>query len=146
MTTATATSKVTAANAYDVYVEACQAAEAAAAACIPTPMIVGNPKALFGPGSNEIDYTQKTYYVPSGVCGNASVRIRPARGPLVAMLKKRRVGYSNSYSGGFEVPAWQFAGSIRGSQSYEIACAAAKAAAGVLEKYGVTCYVDSRLD
>jgi len=146
MTTATATRKVSAANAYDIYVEACAAAEAAAKACTPTPMIVGEAKAIFGPGSDEIDYSKKTYYVASGICGNASVRIKPARGAFVTMAKKRGVGSANYYGGGYSIYAWEFAASIRGSQSYEIACAAAKAAAGVLSKYGISCTFESYID
>lgn len=139
------TTTVTAATAYDILVEASAAAEQAAAACTPTPMIVGTSKALFGPGADEIDYTKKTYFVAGGVCGFAGVKIRPARGPMVALLKKRGMGYK-SYGGGYYVASYELAPSTRSSQSYEIACAAAKAAAGVFAKYGITAYVDSRLD
>lgn len=134
--------KVTKANAAKIFAEASAAAEAAALACTPTPMIVGTAKSLF---STEIDYSQKTYYVASGVCGMAGVKIRPARGPLVALLKSRKIGYA-AYGGGYYVASYHFATSTRSSQSYEIACAAAQAAAGVLRAYGITAYVDSRLD
>ena len=72
MSTATIATKSLPASMHKVWIEAYTAAEAAAEACVPTPMVVGNAKAIVGPGSNEIDYSQKTYYVPSGVCGFAS--------------------------------------------------------------------------
>jgi len=133
--------KVTAKNACDVYVEAFEAGKAASEAAIPTPMYVGTAKGLF---DDSFDTTQPVYYVSEGVCGRASVTIRPARGALVTMLKGRKVGYKGYY-GGWTVPAWQL-GSPRGSQSYERAKAAAFAAAKVFASYGVEVFVDSSLD
>jgi hypothetical protein len=146
MSTATIATKSLPASMHKVWIEAYTAAEAAAEACVPTPMVVGNAKAIVGPGSNEIDYSQKTYYVPSGVCGFAGVRIRPARGKFVAWLKIMKVGRPDTYYGGYYVPSYEFAPSTRRSQSYEVACAAANAAAAVLASYGLKVYVDSRLD
>jgi hypothetical protein len=132
---------VTKSNAYDIYVEACAAAQKAAAECTPQPMYVGTAKSIFG---NEIDETQPVYKVASGICGRASVVIRPARGAFVTALKARQVGYSGYY-GGYEVPSYQF-GAGRSSQSYEIAKAAAQAAAAVLDSYGIKAYVNASLD
>lgn len=132
---------VTKSNAYDIYVEACAAAQKAAAECTPTPIYVGEAKSII---STEIDETKPVYRVPQGICGRASVLIRPARGAFVTALKARQVGYSGYY-GGYEVPSYEF-GAGRSSQSYEIAAAAAKAAAGVLNSYGITAYVNTSLD
>jgi hypothetical protein len=129
-------------SAYDIYVEASEAAEAAVKACRPTPMIVGSPTTPFG---NEIDETKQTYFVEGGVCGFASVVIKPARGSFVTLLKSRGVG-RKSYYGGWDVASWEFAPSIRTDQSYERACAAANAAAIVLRNYGINAGVDSRID
>ena len=129
-------------TAYQIYVEASEAAEAAVRACRPTPMIVGSPTTPFG---NEIDETKETWFVEGGVCGFASVIIKPARGKFVTLLKSRNVG-SAGYYGGWSVSSWQFAQSIRRDQSYERACAAASAAAKVLNSYGITAYVDARID
>lgn len=128
--------------AYDIYVEASEAAEAAVRACRPTPMVVGTPTTPLG---NVIDETQETWFVEGGVCGFASVIIKPARGSLVALFKKRGVGFK-SYYGGWNVASWEFAPSIRRDQSYERACAAANAAAAVLRSYGISAGVDSRID
>jgi len=136
------TTAVKAKAAYEIYVKASEAAEAAVRACRPTPMIVGSPTTPFG---NEIDETKPTYFVEGGVCGFASVVIKPARGSLVALLKQRGIG-RKSYYGGWDVSSWEFAPSIRRDQSYERACAAANAAAIVLRSYGINAGVDSRID
>ena len=129
-------------TAYDILVEASEAAEAAVKACRPTPMIVGSPTTPFG---NDIDETKQTYFVEGGVCGFASVVIKPARGSFVTLLKSRGVG-RKSYYGGWDVASWEFAPSIRRDQSYERACAAANAAAIVLRNYGISAGVDARID
>jgi hypothetical protein len=129
-------------SAYDILVEASESAEASVKACRPTPMVVGTPTTFFG---NEIDQSKPTYFIEGGVCGYASVVIKPARGKFVAELKKRGIG-SSHYYGGYAVSSWEFAPSIRRDQSYERAFAAAKGAVEVLEKYGINAYVDSRID
>lgn len=129
--------------AYNLYVRACEAADKAAAACVPQPMIVGSARSpLF---DDRIDESKPMYYVSEGVCGFAWIKIRPASGPFVNMLKKRDVGYK-AYNGGYEVSSWEFAGSLRGSQSMARAEAACRAAAAVLSEAGVECYVQSRMD
>ncbi len=129
-------------SAYAIFVEAAEAAEAAVKACRPTPMIVGSPSTPLG---NDVDMSQQTWFVEGGVCGFASVVIKPARGSLVTLLKQRNVG-RKSYYGGWDVASWEFAPSIRRDQSYERACAAAEAAASVLCKYGINAGVDARID
>jgi hypothetical protein len=128
-------------TAYDILVKASEAAEAAVRACQPRPIIVGEAIGL----SNEIDESKPTYFIEGGVCGFASVVIKPARGKLVAELKKRGIG-SAHYYGGYAVSSWEFAPSIRRDQSYERACAAAAGAVKVLQSYGINAYVDSRID
>ncbi len=129
-------------SAYDILVEASESAEASVKACRPTPIVVGTPTTPFG---NKIDETKETWFIEGGVCGYASVVIKPARGKFVAELKKRGIG-SAHYYGGYAVSSWEFAPSIRRDQSYERAFAAAKGAVEVLEKYGINAYVDSRID
>jgi len=128
-------------SAYDILVEASEAAEAAVKACTPRAIIVGDAIGL----SNEIDESKPTYYIEGGVCGFASVVIKPARGSIVAELKKRKIG-SAHYGGGYSFSSWQVAPSIRRDQSYERAVAAARGAVDVLKKYGVNAYVDARID
>jgi hypothetical protein len=129
-------------SAYDILVEVSEAAEAAVKACRPTPIVVGTPTTPLG---NQIDETKETWFVEGGVCGFASVIIKPARGKFVTELKKRGIGGAHYY-GGYSVSSWQFAPSIRRDQSYERACAAAKGAVEVLRSYGINAYVDSRID
>ena len=57
-------------SAYEILVEASEAAEAAVRACRPTPIVVGTPTTPFG---NTIDETKETWFVEGGVCGYASV-------------------------------------------------------------------------
>jgi hypothetical protein len=127
---------------YEILVEASEAAEAAVRACQPTPIVVGTPTTFFG---NKIDETKPTYFIEGGVCGYASVVIKPARGKFVAELKKRGIG-SAHYYGGYAASSWEFAPSIRRDQSYERACAAAAGAVKVLQSYGINAYVDARID
>jgi hypothetical protein len=129
-------------NAYDILVEASEAAEAAVKACTPQAIIVGSPSTPLG---SDVDPNQKTWFIEGGVCGFASVVIKPARGSIVAELKKRKIG-SAHYGGGYSFSSWQLAPSIRRDQSYERACAAAKGAVEVLKSYGINAYVDSRID
>jgi len=129
-------------TAYDILVEASEAAEAAVKACRPTPMIVGSPSTPLG---NDVDPTQQTWFVEGGVCGFASVVIKPARGKFVTELKNRKIGGAHYY-GGYSVSSWEFAPSIRRDQSYERACAAAAGAVNVLQSYGINAYVDARID
>ena len=128
-------------SAYDILVEVSESAEQAVKACRPTPIIVGDAIGL----SNEIDESKPTYYIEGGLCGFASVIIKPARGKFVTELKKRKIGGAHYY-GGYSVSSWEFAPSIRRDQSYERACAAAKGAVEVLKSYGINAYVDSRID
>ena len=128
-------------SAYEILVEASEAAEAAVKACTPRAIIVGDAIGL----SNEIDESKPTYYIEGGVCGFAFVVIKPARGSIVAELKKRKIG-SAHYGGGYSFSSWQVAPSIRRDQSYERAVAAARGAVDVLKKYGVNAYVDARID
>lgn len=129
------------AAAYDIYVEACEAATKAAAKCVLQSVNWGSAKSVIG---NEIDTSKPIFTVASGISGRASVTIRPARGALVTLLKERKVGYSGYY-GGYEIPSWGF-GAGGDLQSYEIARAKVTAAAAVLEIYGIKAYVNSSLD
>lgn len=112
------------------------AAARAGAAAQPTPMIVGSPTTIFG---SDIDPTKPTYYVPDGVCGFAGVRITPARGPLVRVLKATQRGHA-AYGGGYYVPIHAFGQSLARKE------AAAAAMAEVFRAAGYTAYPESRMD
>ena len=101
-----------------------------------TPMVVGSPSTPFG---SDIDYSKKTYFVESGVCGFAGVVIKPARGKFVSYLKGLDKGYKHYY-GGYYVPVREFGQSLTRKEAY------ARAFAKVLDEEGLKCYVDSRMD
>ena len=100
------------------------------------PMVVGTPTELMG---NDIDYSKKTYFVESGVCGFAGVVIKPARGKFVSYLKSLDMGYKHYY-GGWYVSVREFGQSLTRKEAY------ATAFAKVLSEVGMRCYVDSRMD
>lgn len=74
-----------------------------------------------------------------GLCGFAWITIRPARGKLVAYLKKRQWG-SNGWNGGWEIWVSHF------NQSYERKYAYAKAFAETLRTHGINAQAGGRLD
>ena len=100
------------------------------------PMLLGTPTELMG---NDIDYSKKTYFVESGVCGFAGVVIKPARGKFVSYLKSLDMGYKHYY-GGWYVSVREFGQSLTRKEAY------AEAFAKVLSEVGMRCYVDSRMD
>lgn len=81
-------------------------------------------------------------------CGFAWVNICPARGKLVSELKRRNIGYTDTYQGGYTVwmPAREKSHTAARSQSMEAHFAGAKAFAFVLTQSGITCYPQCRYD
>mgnify|MGYP003656086396 CR=1 FL=1 len=92
-------------SAYDILVEASESAEQAIKDCRPTPIVVGSPSTPLG---NDVDPTQQTWFVEGGVCGFASIVIKPARGNIVAELKKRNRLTGKARK--FHSPEYPFAG------------------------------------
>ena len=101
-----------------------------------TPMVVGSPSTLFG---SDIDYSKKTYFVESGVCGFAGVVIKPARGKFVSFLKSKGLGWKHYY-GGYYMTCREFGQSLTRKEAY------CEAFAKVLSEVGMSAYVDSRMD
>ena len=81
-----------------------------------------------------------TWTLDEGMCGFASVNIRPARGKFVNLLKDRHIGSTDSYLGGYTIYA------KTKSQSYERNKAWAEAFAEVLRENGVNATAHSRID
>lgn len=75
-------------------------------------------------------------------CGFSWVNIKPARGPLVAILKELGEGYTDTYYGGYTIHN----PSKNPTQWMDAKIAGSKAFAGVLGKYGVKAIVCSRID
>lgn len=114
----------------DIYKRAQLAGDAAAKACIPTPMTLVDYEPIF-----------------AGQCGFAWITVHDARKGMARWLKKNGIGHNN-YRSGWDISAnpvppegasWDF-------QSIEPKTAYAKAFARVLEANGVHCVVESRLD
>lgn len=122
-----------------IYAEAVQAARKAAAEAVPTPMVVGTPTTPLG---NDIDLNKDVWFVSDGVCGFGWVKVKPARGAFVTYAKKRNLGYSDTYAGGYDF----MMGRITQSQSLTRNEAAARAFAEVLNGYGIKATAHSRID
>jgi hypothetical protein len=75
-------------------------------------------------------------------CGFASVKIKPARGKFVQMLKANKIGYTDTYGGGYVVsdPAQL------STQWMDAKLAGARAFAEVLNKNGIAAYAESMID
>lgn len=109
---------------------------AAAEACKPVPMVVAehvNPL-------NDNSPVKRAYYVPSGVCGFAGVRVKPANSKFGNWMKKNGIGRIDSYAGGIYFPIHSF------GQSLEKKEACAYAMANVLSEAGIRAYGESRMD
>ncbi|MFZ4431635.1 MAG: hypothetical protein ACOYOQ_00410 [Microthrixaceae bacterium] len=134
MATATATRNAA------LHAEALAAAQAAAEAVVPTPMLVTQRENPWDDTSPIV----KAYRVAGGACGMASVIIRPATSSYARWLAKNEVGYRHYY-GGWAVPARP---DVPGAliQSSEINAAWARGYARVLRENGIEVRVETRLD
>lgn len=127
----------------EIMAEAHEAGMAAGNAHKPTPMVVAKHQNMLDDNSP----VEKTWYVPSGVCGFAYVVTNEhGNGKFVKYLKSIGKGFGCGagephYYGGYYVHWVSEFG-----QSYEKKLAFAGAFTGVLKDYGIKAYVDSRLD
>lgn len=119
-----------------------QAGRKAGDALKPVPMIVGDAISLT---STEIDYSKPTEYVADGVCGFAWVRTyEHGNGPFVKFLKKYNYGRKTYHGGGYYITHANPSSSYgQGLQKKEAYC---RAYAKVLNSYGLSAQVESRLD
>lgn len=76
--------------------EAYQVGENAARATVTTPVVVGHPTKPWG---NNIDPTKPMYTIP-GLCGFASVNVKPGNSRFANWLKKTGNGRKDSWEGG----------------------------------------------
>ena len=120
-----------------IYDEAVQAGIAAGSTVEVTPMIVGQAKDLL---SNEIDYTKKTYFVESGVCGFAYVHVKPATSRFARWLVKTEKARKDSYMGGVYINIWDYNQSLTRKEAH------AQAMARKLAEYGIDAWASSRMD
>lgn len=119
-----------------LWARAQEAGQAAAEACTPTPMTVVERA---HPLDDTSPVTRVYEPVADGVCGFASVVVRPGNSSFARWLKDY-AGGRKSYYGGIAV-------SVNGyRQSYERKSAHAQAAADVLRAEGINAMCESRLD
>ena len=79
-------------------------------------------------------------------CGFAWVTIQPARGPLVAYLKRNGIGKTGSYSGGSGYGIWYSELHTVATQSVSVHEAACREFCRVIQNAGYSASIGSRLD
>jgi hypothetical protein len=104
--------------------------------CRPTPMVV---EQHLNPLDDNSPVTRRYGPIADGVCGYATVLVRPGNSSFATWLKKYK-GASKGYYGGVSYYVGEF------GQSYERKTAYARAFAQVLEEAGIKAYGQSRLD
>ena len=125
---------------HDTYVTAYTEGMKAGTNHTPRPMVVGSPKTFLG---TELDTTKPMELVNDGVCGFASVQIKPANHRFAKWLLAKGYARKDSYHGGIAVWVHEF------GQSYERKSKFAGAFASVVqEKFPElkSVWVNSRLD
>lgn len=121
----------------NLWEQALVAGQAAMTACKPTPMVVEEHSDVLDDGSQ----VTARYYVEGGVCGNATVMVRPANCQFANWAKQNVPHARRSYKGGLRL-YWV----EEGGQSYERKVAFARAMVAVLKKAGIDAWMESRLD
>jgi hypothetical protein len=118
-----------------IYLQAHEAGNAAVSQATIVPMIVrehANPL-------NDESPVKRQWYVEDGVCGFASVIVKPANSKFAKWLASAGLG-RKSYYGGISMSVLDFNQSLQKKEAY------ASAFAKVLESHGIRCYVESRMD
>ena len=122
-------------NVAALYNEAHAAGNAAVSSAQIAPMIVTGR-------ANPLDDNSKIteqYFVEDGVCGFASVVIKPANSRFANYVKQTRRTHKNYY-GGLAMPISEFNQSLQRKEAY------AEAFCRVIRAAGIDAHVDSRMD
>lgn len=112
------------------------AGQVAATGVVPAPMLVYTPTHVFG---DTPDLSKPVHVINDGVCGYASIIIRPGNHPFANWCKTHVPGWK-SYYGGWELPVRRY------GQSYERKMAYATAFAQVVADAGINARASGRLD
>ena len=118
-----------------LYTQAHNAGNVAVSQTTVTPMVVqqkANPL-------NDSSETINQWIVEDGVCGFASVIVKPANSKFAKFLVANRLGRKH-YAGGVSMSIRDFNQSLTKKEAY------AHAFARVLNENGINAYVDSRMD
>lgn len=118
-----------------IFIQAHNAGNVAVSQATITPMVVqqrANPL-------NDASELVREYFVDDGVCGFASVIVKPANCKFAKYLVANRLGYK-SYTGGVAMSVHDFNQSLQKKETY------AYAFAKVLAENGINAHVNSRID
>ena len=122
-------------NEQSIYQQAHYAGNVAVEMATVTPMVVqqrANPL-------NDNSELVREYFVSDGVCGFASVNVKPANSKFAKFLVANGLG-RKAYNGGVSMSVRDFNQSLQKKEAY------AYAFARVLNEHGIKAYVDSRMD
>ncbi|MFA7408383.1 MAG: hypothetical protein WCY93_11265 [Anaerolineaceae bacterium] len=118
--------------------EAHEAGEAAVSALKVVPMVVGTETHLF---SGDLDNSKPTYFVEDGVCGFASVHVKPATSQFARWAKNTHRMHRDEYLGGVYMSVSAYNQSLQKKEAY------ARAFAKVLrDNLDINARVESRMD
>lgn len=121
----------------DLYARAEAAGKEAAEAVQVTPMVVYSGMSIF---DRTPDITKPVYQIDDGVCGFASIHIKPANSKFANWLKANKLAQKDYFRGGLYIWVSDYNQSMTRKEAY------ATAFAEVLVKAGYKAYAESRLD
>lgn len=122
-------------NEQSIYQQAHYAGNVAVEMATVTPMVVQQRENPLNDNSELV----REYFVSDGVCGFASVNVKPANSKFAKYLVANGLG-RKSFNGGVSMSVRDFNQSLQKKEAY------AYAFARVLNEYGIKAYVDSRMD
>ena len=129
------TEKLTAKEFKILFNEARMAGIKAVLECKVTPMIVQQHSNM----ADDSSPVTKSWFVEDGVCGFASINIRPGNCPA-ANYAKKHLGASKAYYGGVSIWVHEFNQSLQKKEAY------ASAFPAVLHNAGIWAHCNSRMD
>jgi hypothetical protein len=119
----------------DIYQQAHEHGNFAVKLAFVTPMVVQQRENPLNDASRVV----KEYYVNDGVCGFASVIVKPANSKFAKYLVANGLA-RKSFNGGVSMSIRDFNQSLQKKEAY------AHAFASVLNDYGIKAYAESRMD
>ncbi len=122
-------------NEQTIYSQADYKGNAAVQMTTVTPMVVQQRENPLNDDSRLV----REYFVADGVCGFASVTVKPANSKFAKYLVANGLG-RKAYNGGVSMSIRQFNQSLQKKEAY------AYAFASVLNEHGIKAYVESRMD
>jgi hypothetical protein len=122
-------------NEHSIYQEAHYKGNVAVEMTTVTPMVVQQRENPLDDDSRLV----RQYFVSDGVCGFASVTVKPANSKFAKFLVANGLG-RKAYNGGVSMSVRDFNQSLQRKEAY------AYAFASVLNEHGIKAHVESRMD